>query len=180
MLVPAGGTWNNDAASLGQPMRTRTTRDSEALLVPPFIAELRGGGSFARPLSQTLGTFSANGTHHGLTLPPLMDWDAWAAIYQYDTGSVRSLLDALPTQTTVQGDALLEGLTLPAAEDCLFRMLEPEEIGRGMAFLPGYVVLGNKRQRTKQFGNAVTPPAAEVIVSALVECISGEELERAA
>jgi hypothetical protein len=59
-------------------------------------------------------------------------------------------------------------------------MLEPDEIGRGMAFLPAYVVLGNRRERVRQFGNAVTPPAAEVIVSALIEAVTGEPLERVA
>ena len=48
--------------------------------------------------------------------------------------------------------------------------------GAGMAFHPEYIVLGSKRQRVKQYGNAVTPPAAEVIVSALVECILGHEI----
>ena len=46
-----------------------------------------------------------------------------------------------------------------------------------MAFPPAYVVLGNRRERVRQYGNAVTPPAAEVIVSALVEAITRESLE---
>ncbi|GAB6903033.1 DNA cytosine methyltransferase [Kineosporia succinea] len=59
-------------------------------------------------------------------------------------------------------------------------MLEPHEIHAGMAFVPGYIVLGSKRDKVRQLGNAVTPPVAEVLVSALVECISGEQIERAA
>ena len=55
-------------------------------------------------------------------------------------------------------------------------MLEPHEIARGMALTPGYTVLGTKRDRVRQLGNAVTPPVAEVIVSALVEAITGEAL----
>jgi DNA (cytosine-5)-methyltransferase 1 len=34
MLVPAGGTWNDGAAAVTEPFRTRTTRDTEALVVP--------------------------------------------------------------------------------------------------------------------------------------------------
>jgi DNA (cytosine-5)-methyltransferase 1 len=34
-----------------------------------------------------------------------------------------------------------------AVEECLFRMLEPHEVAAGMAFTPGYVVLGNKREK---------------------------------
>ena len=212
MLVPAGGTWNETASPLTEPMRTRSTRENEALVVAPFIAELRGGGSVARPLAEALATFSAGGTHHGLVVPPGMmmrnngskgaggehctalddamrtltttghqslvtwGWDDWASLYAYDSGDLRSLLQALPTQTTVEGDALLQGAGLPAVEDCLFRMLEPHEILAGMAFRPDYIVLGNRRERVRQAGNAVTPPAAEVIVSALVEAITGQDV----
>jgi hypothetical protein len=44
------------------------------------------------------------------------------------------------------------GLGLPAVEDCLFRMLEPDEILAGMAFEPSYIVLGNRRERVRQGG----------------------------
>ena len=215
MLVPAGGTWNEDPAPLGAPMRTRTVRESEAVLVAPFIAELRGGGSTARPVGEPLATVTASGNHHGLVVPAMLmrnngsrgdggehctpvddvmrtltttghqslvqwGWDEWAALYAYDAGAFADLTRPLPTQTTVQGDALVSGIGLPAVEDCLFRMLEPHEIGAGMAFRADYVVLGNRRERVRQYGNAVTPPVAEVLVSALVECITGEDLERAA
>lgn len=181
LLVPAGGTWNDDASSVMDVMRARTTRESEAVVTPPFIAELRGGGSVARPVADPLATVTASGNHHGLVVPEdgAVSWESWAALYAYDAG-VRDLLQALPTQTTVEGDALVSGgWRLPSVEDCLFRMLEPHEILAGMAFRRDYVVLGNRRERVRQAGNAVTPPAAEVIVSALVECVTGEALEPA-
>jgi DNA (cytosine-5)-methyltransferase 1 len=209
MLVPAGGTWNDTPSSVGDVMRTRTTRDTEGVLIPPFIAELRGGHSDHRSVDATLATVTASGNHHGLVVPnggmvmrnngsrgdggehctSLDDvmrtlttaghqsLVTWYDLFQYDTGTIRSLLEALPTQTTVQGDAVLSGVGLPAVEDCEFRMLTPEEVGRGMAFVDGYVVLGNQRERVRQYGNAVTPPVSEVIVSALVECIRGERLD---
>jgi len=59
-----------------------------------------------------------------------------------------------------------------------FRMLEPHEIGRAMAFADDYIVLGSKRQQVRQYGNAVTPNAAEVLLCALVEAITGTEMER--
>jgi DNA (cytosine-5)-methyltransferase 1 len=181
LLVPAGGTWNDDASPVGQVMRARTTRENEALVtVPPFFAELRGGGSVARLASEALATVTASGNHHGLVVPDAAGdaWSMWAALYAYDAG-VRDITRPLPTQTTLEGDALLTGV-LPSVDDCLFRMLEPHEILAGMAFFRDYVVLGNRRERVRQAGNAVTPPAAEVIVSALVECITGEALEAAA
>jgi DNA (cytosine-5)-methyltransferase 1 len=162
LLVPVEGRERLAARTAVQPLRGQTGRSETALVtVPPFIAELRGGGSVARPLSEALATVTASGNHHGLAAP--------------DSG-VRGLLAALPTQTTVEGDALITGAQLPAVEDCLFRMLEPDEILRGMAFARDYIVLGNRRERVRQGGNAVTPPAAEVIVSALVECITGESV----
>ncbi|WP_093575816.1 DNA cytosine methyltransferase [Amycolatopsis rubida] len=39
-LVPAGGTWNNDTMPVTDPMRTRTTRDTEGLLGLPDGAML--------------------------------------------------------------------------------------------------------------------------------------------
>lgn len=207
LLVPAGGTWNDTCTSLDEPMRTRTTRATDgvfvpplvmrnnsssgdgaemstpaseemrtittaghqSLVVPPFIAELRGGGSDARAVTEALATVTASGNHHAL-----ITMRQWAALYQYDTGLLRALDEVLPTQTTVSGDGLLQGVGLPAVEDCLFRMLEPHEIGAGMAFAADYIVVGNRRERTRQYGNAVTPPVAEIIGSALVEAIIGE------
>lgn len=157
-----------------------TTAGHQSVIVPPFIAELRGGGSVARPVTEALATVSAQGNHHGLVLTPEQTMAAWAALYAYDSGRlVDHTRQALPTQTTVEGDALVAGdLALPDVEDCLFRMLEPHEIAAGMAFHDDYQVVGNKRERVAGYGNAVTPPVAEVLVSALVECITGQELDR--
>lgn len=185
LLVPVEGREGVWARSVEGPFRTQSTRSETALVtVAPFIAELRGGGSTARELSDPLATFSAGGRHHGLVVPESGEgaaWDQWAALYAYDgrMSAVRSLARELPTQTTIEGDALLTGMNLPAVEDCLFRMLEPNEMLRGMAFRRDYVVLGNRREQTRQAGNAVTPPVAEVIGSALVECITGSPLPTA-
>jgi DNA (cytosine-5)-methyltransferase 1 len=228
MLVPAGGTWNESATAVGEPMRARTTRDAEALVVPvegrdgvfarpadgpmraqtarlqdALVVPLRANGH-ARPTAEPLPTFAAGGTHHALLMrnnssrgdggehstpvgevmrtlttaghQSLIAWDH--AVYAYDTGDLAPVAEPLATQTTVQGDALLG----PAVrvEDCLFRMLEPHEIGAGMAFGPEYRVLGNKRERVRQYGNAVTPPAARDLIAALVEAITGETSEPAA
>ena len=53
-------------------------------------------------------------------------------------------------------------------------MLEPHEIQAAMAFLPDYEDLGNKRERVRQLGNAVTPPAARDLVAAVAEALTGE------
>lgn len=54
---------------LNQPMAAVTANDtSKALVEAPFIAELRGGGSTARPVDQPAATFTASGNHHALIM----------------------------------------------------------------------------------------------------------------
>lgn len=182
------------------PLRAQTARLQDALVVP-----LRANGNAKPAVVDPLPTFAANGQHHALVMrnngsrgdggehstpvsevlrtlttmghQSLIEWDG-QLVYAYDTGALTVLNEVLPTQTTVQGDALLAAA--PAVDDCTFRMLEPHEIGAGMAFGPEYRVLGNKRERVRQYGNAVTPPAARDLIAALVEAITGEDVERSA
>ncbi|MGW3242345.1 DNA cytosine methyltransferase [Streptomyces sp. NPDC001070] len=214
VTVPAGGTWRTDPAPVTEPLPTRTTRENDALAVPPllvpvegregkqaapagdplrtqtarnetglawlpFIAELRGGSSDARPVTDALATVTASGNHHGLvTAPEPVHWDTLLVpYYGTGTGTARTVREPVGTLTTRDRYALVNG---PAVDldAVLFRMLEPGEIGRGMAFPDTYAVLGNKREKVRQYGNAVTPPVAEVLVSALVEAITGTTLPR--
>lgn len=279
VVVPAGGTWRNDATSVTEPMPTRTTRENDGIACPPFITELRSR-SDVRPVTEPLSTVATSGGHHGLAVPPLLvpvegrdgkepapataplrtqtarnetglawlpymvelrggssdarsildptasvtasgnhlgvaarDWPAmvmrnngsrgdggehctsageplrtlttmghqslvtWEHLLvpYYGNGSARTVREPIGTLSTRDRYALVKGEV--AIEDVLFRMLEPHEIGRAMSFADEYVVLGNKRERVRQYGNAVTPNVAEVIVSALVEAITGEDLE---
>ena len=126
--------------------------------------ERGGNGHMSTPVEQPLRTLTTHG-HQSLV--------AWSALYGYDTGALRSLGIPLPTQTTVQGDALLTG-QLPEIAECLFRMLEPHEIGAGMAFHQGYIVLGNKREKVRMYGNAVTPPASTLLLDRVLEALTGQ------
>jgi len=74
LVVPAGGTWNDDATSAtDEPMRTRLTRDTEGLFTPePWITVLRNHAdatSIADPLA-TVTTGAGGGGHQALTVPP--------------------------------------------------------------------------------------------------------------
>jgi DNA (cytosine-5)-methyltransferase 1 len=207
LLVPTGGTWRTDAAPLSSPMATRTTTENDAVALPPllvpvegrvgkwaipanepgrtqttrnetgiafpppFIIPMRGGGDKeqARPIHAPLHTITAGGNHHGLVAAePLL-------VSYYKNGDTKPVSQPVGAFTTKDR----YGLAMPAldVDEVRFRMLEPAEIARGMAFEDGYTVLGDKRAKVKQLGNAVTPPAAEVLVSALVEAITGESLE---
>jgi DNA (cytosine-5)-methyltransferase 1 len=207
-LVPAGGTWNLGSAPVSEPMRCRTTRETEGLLVPSFaargtvrstdepmgtqttrhdlalvvpyygngqaqlsdrplptmttvdtagvafIAELRGGGSKHRPVTEPLATLTASGTHHMLVRNNGTSLEA---------GQMCTPMDEPMRMLTTAGHQSLVGwpAPVPTVEDCTFRMLQVPEIGAGMAFTPAYVVKGTKRQQVQQLGNAVTPPASE-------------------
>ena len=78
---------------------------------------------------------------------------------------MRPISDAMGTLTTLDRHALVTPPTDdPRVEDCYFRMLQPSEIGRAMAFPDTYVVLGTSREKTKLYGNAVTPPVMQMIM----------------
>jgi DNA (cytosine-5)-methyltransferase 1 len=197
LVVPVEGRDGLAARQSSDPARTQTTRLQDALVVP-----LRQNG-VARPAATApVPTVAAAGNHHALVMrnntargdqgqmsyPPneplrtvlaeqrqsLIRWDHM--LYGYDTGELRPVGTPMPTQTTVQGDALLAPEI--AVEDCTFRMLEPHEIQAAMAFAADYRVLGNKRERVRQLGNAVTPPAARDLIAAVVEALTGEEVAR--
>lgn len=59
----------------------------------------------------------------------------------------------------------------PAVEDCGFRMLQPHEIQKAMAFPTDYKVLGTQREKVKQLGNAVTPPVMSMLMQRCVESL---------
>ena len=210
LLVPVEGREGKEARPAAEPLRTQTARNETGLAWMPFIAELRGGGSDARPVSQALATVTASGNHHGLVAPAaamlmrnntargdqgqmstsvsepartlttaghqsLVTWGDILVPY-YGNGVARHVAEPIGTLSTRDRYAFVQGEV--KVEDCMFRMLEPHEIGRAMSFGGEYIVLGNKRERVRQYGNAVTPNVAEVIVSALVEAVTGEQLPR--
>ncbi|GGW15840.1 DNA cytosine methyltransferase [Streptomyces capoamus] len=105
----------------------------------------------------------------------LVTWESLLVPY-YGNGTARPVREPIGTLSTRDRYALVQGEV--DLNDVRFRMLEPHEIGRAMSFADAYIVLGSKRERVRQYGNAVTPNCAEVIVAALVEAISGEDIDR--
>ncbi len=181
LMIPMEGRDGKEAQLATQPLRTQTTRAETGVAFLPFVAELRGGSSDARSVTEPLATVTASGNHHGMVTPPTgMSARLWNSLLlpYYGTSTARPVADPIGALTTRDRYALVDTITEHDIDDVRFRMLEPEEIQNAMAFRTDYVVLGNKRQRVRQLGNAVTPPAAEILISALVEAITGEELDR--
>lgn len=158
LLVPAGGTWRSEATALDAPMPSLTTREADGLVIP-----LRNHG-VAKRTSHPIDTVSAEGNHHALVMRN--------NTARGDSGQMStSVAEPLRALTTAGHQSLIE----PSApisldvDDAGFRMLEPHEIQLGMGFAADYHLVGSKRDKVKQAGNAVTPPAARDLGHAVAE-----------
>jgi DNA (cytosine-5)-methyltransferase 1 len=172
-----GGGDKENARSVSDPLTTVTASGNHhGLALPPLVMRNntpRGdAGQMSTPVTEPVRTITAAG-HQSLLVP-----------YYGASTSASTAAEPIGTLTTKDRyglatpdlDALTDGFDL---DDVLFRMLAPHEIARAMAFDPSYKVsVKDKRTQVKLWGNAVTAPVAEVIVSALVECITGVELDR--
>jgi DNA (cytosine-5)-methyltransferase 1 len=162
LLVPAGGTWNQHATPLTDPMRTRTANPKgfEALVTTdpaPFVVEYRNHAT-AEPVTRPLATVTAQGNHHALVIP-------------YRAGNLpTTTAQPLHTVSTHDSAALLG--RAPAVEDCWFRMLQPREQLTAQRFPTSYIVHGTKGEQTMQAGNAVSVNVAQWIGTRLTEALN--------
>lgn len=160
LAVPVEGREGKQAQPVSMPTRTMTTRNETGLA---FIAELRGGGSKHRQVTEPLATVTASGNHHGLVTT------------YYGNGNTTPTSEALSTCTTVDRHALIRNHDDAVdINDVLFRMLEPSEIKRAMDFPADYRILGNRREQVRMSGNAVTPPAARDLVGVVGQSLGVE------
>ncbi|MET8428329.1 DNA cytosine methyltransferase [Nocardia sp. NPDC004860] len=181
LVVPMEGRDGKEPQPVSVPLRTQTTRAETGLAFLPFVTELRGGSSDARPVTDALSTVTASGNHHGLVSPPTdVPHQVWQALMipYYGTGAAYPVDRPMGALSTRDRYAVVEALTDCDIADVRFRMFQPGEIGAAMAFVNDYTVLGTKREQVRQYGNAVTPPVAEILVSALVEAVTGEDIDR--
>ncbi|KAA5829553.1 DNA cytosine methyltransferase [Saccharopolyspora hirsuta] len=201
-LVPAGGGWNVSTSPIDRPMRARTTRETEGLLVPvegrdgqaaapswqpPQTQSTRNETALvvpyyrtgtARPSSEPLPTVTTH-DRHGLAL---------IAEIRGGSSTARSVPQPLATVTAAgHHHGLVEphqpanrSRETPRVEDAEFRMLTDAEIQAAMAFRPDYQVLGTRREKVRQLGNAVTPPAAEFLLTAITRALGHTSGQHAA
>lgn len=164
MVTPAGGSWNHDARTVDDLHRTLVTRDAYAL-----VTSLRGTGesqlrSSTHTVANPLATVTAAGNHHALVMRNNSSRGDGAAMLTPADETLRTLT-ARDTQSIVTPGDLAAAEA--AVDDCLFRMLEPHEVAAGMAFPETYLRDGNRRERVRLAGNAVTPPAARDLIGAV-------------
>lgn len=183
LLVPVEGREGKSAASAVDPIRTQSTRNETGLLVPYYstgnarpatdplgavttvdreglVVPLRNHG-VAKPVTEPIDTVSAEGNHHALLMRNNLGGAEMST----------PVTEPMRTLTTGGHQSVLEP-SVPISldvDDAGFRMLEPHEIQAGMGFARDYLLLGTKRDKVKQAGNAVTPPAARDIGLAVAE-----------
>jgi DNA (cytosine-5)-methyltransferase 1 len=145
------------------PLGTVLTQDTHALVgMPSFIAEMHGTLKAGR-IDEPLMCITSNGSHHAL-----LSAGSFLSYY-YGTKQASGMAEPVHTMTGLDRAALIQALDSLTVEDLYFRMLQPQEIGKVMAFPGKYVVLGTKREKVKQYGNAVTPPAMEMLIERCIE-----------
>ena len=166
-------------------MQTQTTRQSMALIVP-YIIDMHKNG-MAKSAAEFINTQTAGGINHALIVAnkgmsnskPISDElgcvttkDYLGLItseslksflsYNYNGDQVSHITEASDTVTTKDRMSLVN-YSKPNIEDCSYRMLTPNEVKRAMAFEDSYVITGNSKDQVRQSGNAVTPPAMELL-----------------
>lgn len=205
MVVPSGGTWNDEARPADDPHRTLATRDAYALVTSLRGTDDAHLRSSTHTVGDPLSTVTAAGNHHGLVVPyygtsragrttdvpvgTLTTRDRYALVMRNHTPRGNPAQMSTPVQQTLRtlGASIPHSLITPgelaaaesAVDDCLFRMLEPHEVAAGMAFPDEYLWDGNRRERVRLAGNAVTPPAARDLIAAVVEAVTGETIPAA-
>jgi DNA (cytosine-5)-methyltransferase 1 len=205
MLVPAGGTWNDDATSAADdPLRTRLTRDTEALMTPqPWITVLRNHAdatSIGDPLATVATGGGGGGGHQALTVPPgaFIQKHHGGLNYNAIGHMTKSVEEPLPgvvarpnlslvipyrkgnaktTEEPLHTVATRDSAAAADAidiDDCRFRMLKPREHGRAQRFPDDYRVIGNGSEQTMGFGNAVSSNVAQWLGGIIAGLLGGQ------
>jgi DNA (cytosine-5)-methyltransferase 1 len=200
-FVTTAGSRDSDAGS-DDPMPAQTATERLAV-VNPFLVTMRRNAD-GRSLTEPVPGVTAGAEHHalvqGAALLSLRDVNAMhvgdlseptkvmiaapqSALIAtsalpfltsyYGQHQAAGIDDAVSTVTGLDRHGLVEPTTL-RVEDCYFRMLQPHEIGAAMAFPTDYEVGGTKRDRVKQYGNAVTPPVMDWIVGRAAQSLAPE------
>ncbi|MFZ1794232.1 MAG: DNA cytosine methyltransferase [Anaerolineae bacterium] len=143
-------------AGVDQPMPTVPGRAVHGVVVPPFIASYYGTNECSQ-ITDALPTLTTKDRHAVITPPPFL-------VNMQSDNSPTFLHEAMRTVLTGPHKVLIEPTESVSVDDCGFRMLEPHECGAAMAFPADYKVLGDKRQRIRQYGNAVTPPVMNMLM----------------
>lgn len=115
MLVPAGGTWNDTAAPVDDPMRTRTAREAEALVTPgSFLTLFRSGRARnTDPGAEPLATLMTSGSNHALVTPEPFLAAAAGHTYERPGSGYRRVWPVNGGPMNTRTGTIAEGLVTP-------------------------------------------------------------------
>jgi DNA (cytosine-5)-methyltransferase 1 len=181
VVVNRGGPDSRRTVSMTDVLPSQTAASQAfGLVVPDSAMVVRNNtvkgdpGYLSTPTSEPLRTLTTEG-HQSL-----VSWAHLLVPYYGNRAAAQPVSEPTGTFSTHDRYGFATGSPEIDVDDVLFRMLKPPEIGRAMAFGDAYVVLGTQREKVRQYGNAVTPPVAEILFGALVEAIESTGLESAA
>lgn len=149
---------NCDASSLCNPASTVLAGGNHHMLVGNYSP------GWVRPIAREAGTVTTITQQYLLSMPYFLSY------YYSSSAIVSGMAESVGTITTKERVALVNHQ--PKIEDCMYRMLHPGEIQAVMSFPDDYIILGNRREKVKQLGNAVTPPVMQWIMSKIVKSLS--------
>jgi DNA (cytosine-5)-methyltransferase 1 len=148
--------------SFGDPVHTLLQIPANSFIVENY------GKSKAKGIHQPVGAQTTVGNYALYSHPTVSAF----LTYYYGRSNPTGLEQAIGTMTTIDRAALV---LLPMGNidinDCTYRMLSPSEVQRTMAFEDDYIVLGNAKEKMRQLGNAVTPPAMELLIDRCVQTL---------
>lgn len=150
LLIPMRN--NGQAQSLDDPAPTVTAGGNHHALL---MRNNRGAGEMVTPADEPIRTMTTTG--------------AQSLLMPYNrTANVVDVTHPTPTMTTRDRAALIDPDTI--VDDCGFRMLEPYEVARAMAFPDHYIPRDlPKKEQVKLAGNAVTPPVMTWIMGRIIQ-----------
>ncbi len=156
-----------NATPVNNTLQTHTTRQSMAIVTPPFTITARGQ-SKAHRITDAITTQSQM-INHGIVTSE--SWNSFIASYYNGSHCTKRILEEIGTVNTKDRHQLIT-YQEPKIEDCYYRMFKPKEIKIAMAFDNDYTVLGSGKDQVKQLGNAVTPPVMEWLVEQCIKSLS--------
>lgn len=140
--------------SIDDPMQTVTSSNPIGLC-EPFILQQQSGG-VPRAVGDPLPTLAASGAV-SLIEPFLVRYNG--------TGKSLSTDNPLPTVTAKDRYGLVQAQHL----DIGFRMLQPHELAAAMGFPADYEFTGNKTERVRQIGNAISVRTMQALCSEVLQ-----------
>lgn len=167
------GAQDGLSRGLDGPLGSITTADHHSLtVVPPALLASYYGQDAGHGLDDPVPTVPTV-DRHALVRMPFIVGQYGDSKEGYARNPLRPVDEMLPTIPGMLVHRLAQPGPTPDVEDCGFRMLEPHEIKRAMAFRDDYIVYGNKREQIKQLGNAVTGPVMRQIVERVLATLAG-------